>query len=91
MQERCLSPAHPGESISLSWSTDPDSAMLREAGPAEFDWRMLGLFSMVTFGLPLQHLGLVVVSESPDLPVGPAVSGEGMVRVDGCVRLVPST
>jgi hypothetical protein len=49
-----------------------------------------------TPGLPaclrsLRGLALVVVSESPDSPVDPAVSGEGVVRVDSCVRLVPST
>ena len=91
MVERCLSPARPGGGIASSWSTGPDSAMLREAGPAEFYWRMLGLFPWSRLARRLQHLDLVVVSESPNLPVGPAVSGEGIVRVDGCVRLVPST
>jgi hypothetical protein len=36
-------------------------------------------------------LALVIVSESPGSPVGLAVFGEGVVRVDSCVRLVPST
>jgi hypothetical protein len=39
----------------------------------------------------LLRLSLVLVSESPEAPVGPAAFSEGIVRVDGCVRLVPST
>ena len=42
-------------------------------------------------GVPVLPFDLAIVSESPNLPVGPAVSGEGIGRVDSCVRLVPST
>ncbi len=66
--------------------------MLREAGPAWFLVVRAWVVHLVPFGMSLRYPKvLVVVSESPDSPVGPAVSGEGIVRVDSYVRLVPST
>ena len=86
-----LSPARPGEGIALSWSAGPDLAMKREAGPAESQLAHVRADFVVPLVCRYSILPLVVVSESPDLPVGPAVSGEGIGRVDSCVRLVPST